>query len=188
MAKGRTSFEDRLKNIKVGTDTPALEERPVTRTNMTRANKKKRKTRAQTQSVRQKKPEVTYTGPNSVMLPLGLFLGALSVAAGRLTEFQLFSPEGLGQLTPPMPMLSSYGYFIVGGILALLFTWAFEMDGVLRKLAVFGGFGLMVVYEPMLVEQIPSVYATMYTDNYVAEQLAKVPDLPRIPGLDKLPV
>ena len=102
---------------------------------------------------------------------LAIFLGALSIAAGRLTEFQLFAADGLGRFTPPVPELAMYGQYLIGGTLALLFMWAFEMDSLIRRVALILGFTAMVLYEPLVIERFPDVYATFFSPGYVAGKI-----------------
>ena len=168
----RQTFEERLNRIQVGGgENMAGELHAGPREKVRARSRKAAKTKARPKTRQIKASEDTGAGPNSIMLPLGIFLGALSVAVGRLTEFQLFAADGLGQIVPPVPELATVGYFLFGGILALMFIWAFEMDSLIRRVAVVLGFVAGVMYEPMLIERIPDVYATLFSPGYVAEQI-----------------
>ena len=54
---------------------------------------------------------------------------------------------------------------------ALMFTWAFGFNGLLRKLAVAAGFGGMLFFEPEVVEQFPNLYANFFSQEFVAQVL-----------------
>ncbi len=166
----RQTFEERLNKIQVGGEAPTTETQPARREPVRKRERKaKSKPRPKTRQI--KSSEDTSTGPNAIMLPLAIFLGALSIAAGRLTEFQLFAADGLGRFTPPVPELAMYGQYLIGGILALLFMWAFEMDSLIRRVALILGFTAMVLYEPLVIERFPDVYATFFSPGYVAGKI-----------------
>lgn len=166
----RQTFEERLGRIKVGGENTAGEIHVGPREMVRAKDKKKQKPKSRNKSRKLPKAQ-EGSGPLAVMLPLGIFLGALSLSAGQLTNFHLFAPEGLGQFTPPIPEVALFGHFLIGGILALLFTWAFEMDSLLRKMAVVAGFAAMVYYETQVIALYPDVYATFFSEGYVADRL-----------------
>lgn len=168
----RQTFEDRLNRIQVGGENTNGEIHAGPREQVRAKDRRKTPAKSRRVKTRQlKKAQEPGAGPNAIMMPLAMFLGALSVAAGRLTEFHLFADEGLGQMTPPMPELAVFGQYLFGGVLAVLFMWAFELDSALRRIALLLGFVTMVIYEPLVIERFPDIYATFYSPDYVSEQL-----------------
>ncbi len=168
------TFEDRLKRINKGApntmgdlhigprDEATARDGKATNTVRLKSSKKKIK---------------IGEGSNVVLVPLAIIIGALSVFAGQAAAFHFFQDGGLMPITLPdaAAMLEPYlihAHLVMGGVLALLFTWTFGFNGMVRKLAVAVGFGAMLFGQVQVMERFPSVYANFFSEAYVAQALA----------------
>ena len=168
-----STFEDRLKRINKGAANtmgevhigPRDEEkaRAGKATNTVRLNVKKKKVKV-------------GEGSNLVLVPVAIMIGALSVFAGQAAGFHLFQDGGLMPVSIPEALAAIEPYLIqahlvIGGILALIFTWTFGFNGVFRKLAVAVGFGAMLFGQVQVMERFPTIYANFFSEAYVAAVL-----------------
>ncbi len=169
------TFEDRLNRINKGAPNtmgefhigPRDEEkaRDGKATNTVRLKAKKKKVKV-------------GEGSNLVLVPVALVIGALSVFAGQAAAFHFFQDGGLMPITLPeaVAMVEPYlihAHLVIGGLLALIFTWTFGFNGMLRKLAVAAGFGAMLFGQVQMMERFPTVYANFFSEAYVAETLGR---------------
>lgn len=113
-------------------------------------------------------------GSSVVLMPLALLIGALSAFAGKAAAFHFFSEGGLMPVTLPTTALDAYlpfAHLAIACLLAMLFAWTFRLTGFVRMATVALGLGAVVYAEPQLVERFPGVYASMFSETYVAEML-----------------
>ena len=170
----RSGFEDRLSRIKKGGANtmgevhigPRDEERAKKgkADNVVRMKKKKRKN------------VTTGEGSTTVLAPIAVLLGGMSMFVGQAADYQLFHQGGLLKMAPPVEALEpymQYAPFLFGGILALLFAWTFRLTSGLRFLALLGGFGAVFYYQADLIQTLPGMYANFFSVEFVEAALAK---------------
>ena len=175
----RGGFEDRLARIKKGGDNTAGAIQIGPREEV-RANASKRLRSKHNNTVRMKKKKSAKKvqageGSTSVLIVLGLMFGALSMFVGQAAAFQLFSGQGLLNVTLPevaAPALP-FAHFILGGTLAFLFAWTFRLTTAVRLIAVAVGAYAMVHFHADMVGKMPGLYTNFFTEAYVVEMLAK---------------
>ncbi len=116
-------------------------------------------------------------GSNLVLVPVALFIGGLSIFAGRAVAYHLFGEGGLMPVTLPVAALEAYipyTHLVIGALLALIFTWTFGFSNLVRKLAVVAGFAGMFYFEAQVIERFPGTYASFFSEAYVAAALKSV--------------
>lgn len=169
------TFEDRLNRINKGAANTMGEVHIGPRDEETaRAGKTTNTVRMKS---RKKKVKVGE-GSNLVLVPVAIVIGGLSVFAGQAAAFHFFQDGGLMPVTLPeaIGMVEPYlihAHLVIGGLLALIFTWTFGFNGTLRKLAVVAGFGAMLFGQAQMMEQFPGIYANFFSEAYVAQTLDK---------------
>ena len=167
------SFEDRLNRINKGAANTMGEVHIGPRDEETARSGKS----TNTVRLKSKKKKVKVgEGSNLVIVPVAIVIGALSVFAGQTAAFHLFQDGGLMPVSVPeaVAMVEPYlihAHLVIGGLLALIFTWTFGFNGMFRKLAVAAGFGAMLFGQVQIMERFPTVYANFFSEAYVAETL-----------------
>jgi len=164
------TFEDRLKRINKGAANTMGEVHIGPRDEKTPRNGKATNTvrlKAKTKKVK------IGEGSNWVLVPLAMVIGALSVFAGQAAAFHFFQDGGLMPVSLPeaIAMVEPYmiyAHLVIGGLLALIFTWTFGFNGMFRKLAVAAGFGAMLFGQVQVMERFPTIYANFFSEAYVA--------------------
>ena len=164
------SFEDRLNRINRGAPNTMGEVHIGPR------DEEKARSGKATNTVRlktKKKKVKVGEGSNLVLVPVALVIGAMCAFAGQASAFHFFQDGGLMPVTLPeaVAMVEPYliyAHLAIGGLLALIFTWTFGFNGLLRKLAVVAGFGAMLFGHVQMVEQFPAIHANFFSEAYVA--------------------
>ena len=168
------TFEDRLNRINKGAPN-TMGDVHIGPTDEASARKGKA---SNTVRMKAKKKKVKVgEGSNVILVPLAIMIGGLSVFAGQAAAFHFFQDGGLMPLTLPEAAAAVEPYLIhahlvMGGILALIFTWTFGFNGMLRKLAVAAGFGGMLFGQVQMIERFPTIYANFFSEAYVAAALS----------------
>ncbi|MBT8459807.1 MAG: hypothetical protein HKP37_10190 [Boseongicola sp.] len=164
------SFEDRLNRINKGAANTMGEVHIGPRD-----EQKAREGKAtNTVRLKSKKKKVKIgQGSNWVLVPVAIVIGGMSAFAGQAAAFHFFQDGGLMPITLPeaASMIEPhliYAHLVIGGILALIFTWTFGFNGMFRKLAVAAGFGAMLFGHVQMVERFPGVHANFFSEAYVA--------------------
>ncbi len=168
----KNSFEDRLKRINKGAPN-TMGEVHIGPRDEERSRKGKANNTVRMKS-RKKKNVRVGEGSNWVLVPVAIMIGGLSVFAGRAASFHFFGDGGLMPIEMPVEALVPYlpyAYLMIAGVLALLFTWTFALNGMFRKLAVAAGFAGMLFGEAQVIEQFPDTYANFFSKDYVADVL-----------------
>lgn len=177
MARGNAQiggFEDRLSRIKKGGANtmgevhigPRDEEqaREGKAQNVVRM-KKKKKTKIS-----------TGEGSTTILAPLAVFLGGISMFVGQAINYHLFHDGGFMKMAPPVEALApfmQFAPFLFGGILAMMFAWTFRLTSAIRFLALLGGFGAVFYYQPELIQKMPGMYANFFSIEFVEAAFAK---------------
>lgn len=167
------TFEERLKRINKGAPNTMGEVHIGPRDEATARSGKS----SNTVRMKAKKKKVKVgEGSNVVLVPLALLIGALSVFVGQAAAFHFFQDGGLMPITLPEAAAMAEPYLIhaglvMGGVLALVFTWTFGFNGMVRKLAVATGFGAMLFGQVEIMERFPDIYVSFFSEAYVAEAL-----------------
>ena len=116
-------------------------------------------------------------GSNSVLVPLAMILGALSMFVGQAAAFHLFQEGGLFPVQIPVAALQGvlpFAHFAFAGVLALMFAWTFGFSNLVRKLAVVAGLAAMFYFQADLIQKYPGIYANFFSEAYVAQALSPV--------------
>ena len=169
-----TGFEDRLSRIKKGGANTMGEVHIGPR------DEERARTGKSGNVVRMKKKKPTKLsageGSTTVLAPVAVLLGGISMFVGQAADYQLFHEGGLLKMTPPVEVLTpymQYAPFLFGGILALMFAWTFRLTSAIRFLALLGGFGAVFYYQADLVQKMPSMYANFFSVEFVEAAFAK---------------
>ena len=166
--KQRRSFEDRLGRIRACASN-TMGEVHIGPSEDRRFAEGKPKNRVRVKSRKAKQVKVGE-GSNKVLVPVGLVLGVLAMFVGLAATFQLFDPRGLLQLPAPHAALDpymSYAPFVFGVPLALAFAWTFQLNNLLRRVALIGGLAVGFIYHPQLVDQFPGTHVAAFNKEYV---------------------
>ena len=117
-----------------------------------------------------KKAELS-DGNSSVLVPLAVLLGGVSMFVGQAAAYHLFQPGGLMPISVPVPALETYvpfAHLLFGSILALMFAYTFRLTKSLRAIALVGGMVAVVHFQAELIEQFPGLYAGLFSEEFVA--------------------
>lgn len=170
----RNGFEDRLSRIKKGGANTMGEVQIGPRDESTARKSKSRPSN----TVRLKKKKAKNVnigeGSNVVLAPIAAAVGGLSMFVGQATEFHLFQPSGLFNITVPIEavaMAVPYAHFIVAIFLAVSLSWAFGLTNLIRRMALIAGLAAVAVWQTELVERYPGVYTAVFSEAFVAEKL-----------------
>lgn len=107
------------------------------------------------------------------MLPFALLAGASAVLAGRVGAYHLV-PDVTAAETLGIPVwTASYGWITGAAVLALIAMLIFRLRGGGRFKALFVGFCGMVLFEHLVIAQVPDVFAPLYSEEHVAGVIAK---------------
>ena len=169
----RQTFEDRIARINKGAANTMGEVHIGPRDEaMARTGKPTNTVRVKKK--RKQKVEVGR-GSNVAIIPIAILTGARSAFAGKAASYHFFEEGGLMPIVLPATMLDPYlpfAHLFIAGVLAMMFVWTFRLTGFVRKAAVILGIAGILYAEPRLVETFPGVYASMFSEAYVAEQLS----------------
>ena len=168
----RSGFEDRLSRIKKGGANTMGEVQIGPRDE---ANARKSKP-TNTVRLKRKKPKSVNIGEGSnlVLAPVAAAVGGLSMFVGQATEFHLFQPGGLFNITVPIEAAAAavpYAHFIVAVLLALSLSWAFGLTNLIRRMALIAGLAAVAVWQAELVERYPDLYTAVFSEAFVADKL-----------------
>lgn len=110
-----------------------------------------------------------------LLLPVAVAIGALSMFTGRVTSYQFFTGDdaiAFALMGVPVEMFADVA---IAGVLALALAWAFHLTWGLRRIGVLAGVVMMMTAEIQLMEQFPDIFATFFSDTYVASALSDGP-------------
>jgi hypothetical protein len=169
----RQTFEARLARIQNGGPNtmgtlhvgPRDEVRASEAKVVEKAHAKARKTRS-----RRGSPLATV-----LLLPVALALGALSVFVGRVAAYRLFTDDGIYPMTVAGVPAEMFGDIAIAAVLAMVLAWTFHLTWGMRRVALVAGFIAMMVGEVNLMQSFPDLFATFFSDTYVAGMLADPP-------------
>jgi len=105
---------------------------------------------------------------------IAFLIGILSMVVGQAAQYHLFMEGGLFNVSVPVEAVLPaipYTHFIVGGVLAILFSWAFGLSNMVRRMSIIAGLAIAVVFQLELMERYPGIYSAIFTEAYVTEQL-----------------
>jgi hypothetical protein len=113
-------------------------------------------------------------GSNLILAPIAAVVGGLSMFVGQATEYHLFQPGGLFNISIPVEAIAPaipYAHFIIAILLALALSWAFGLTNLVRRMAMIAGLAAVTVWQTELVERYPGVYSGVFSEAFVAETL-----------------
>jgi hypothetical protein len=174
----RTSFEERLARINSGGPNTMGEVHvgPVDEA-MVYGKKSRNDNVVRVKPKKNKKAAKATGGLGSILLlPLAALIGAISMFAGEVGAFHMFTDGGMFPVSLPdaVAMLNpyvQYASFALAALLALIFTWTFQFRGLIGKVAVIAGAFAFLWYQPMLVDMYPDVFAAFFSDGYQARDM-----------------
>ncbi len=164
----RKSFEDRLGRIRVGASN-TMGEVHIGPAEDRRANEGKPKNRVRIKS-RKKQNVRLGEGSNSVLIPVAVLLGGLSMFVALAMQFHLFDPRGALQLGVPHPALEpymQYAPFVFASVFALAVSSTFRLNTFLRRTVLIAGVMAGFVFHPQLVNTLPGVHVAAFSKEYV---------------------
>ncbi len=172
----RKSFEDRLGRIRDQASN-TMGEVHIGPAEDKRAKEGRPKNRVRVRSTKDTKTVILGQGSNTVLIPVGVVLGGLSMFAGMALNFHLFDPRGLLQLSNPYPALDPYMIYaplVFAALFALAFSWTFHLTNFLRRTALVAGVIAGFVYHAELVDFFPGTHVTFFNKAYVKDVRASL--------------
>lgn len=172
----RSGFEDRLSRIKKG-GANTMGEVHIGPRDEVRARKGKADNVVRMKKKKKSKANVTTgEGSTTVLAPIGVLLGGLSMFTGQAADYQIFQEGGILEMAPPIEALEPFMHlapFLFGGILAIMFAWTFRLTSAFRLMALLGGFGAVHFYQADLIQFMPGMYANFFSVEFVEAAFAK---------------
>jgi len=179
-AKGGNGFEDRLARIHKGGANTMGEIQVGPREEIRAGSKSKPTNTVRMKKKKTKKKEVGRASGVSLFI-LAFVFGAFSMFVGQVANFHMFLPGGLTPLdlseTAVAPYLP-YANLIIGGVLALLFAWTFQLLTMMRVVATVAGLFVVLQYHTEMVEFAPGTHVKFFSKAYVKEVRANARSAP----------
>ena len=104
------------------------------------------------------------------LIILAFVFGSLSMFVGQAAAFHFFQEGGLVPLdlsATPVADYVQFAHFAFGAALGLLFCWTFRLTTLMRLAAMAGGLFVMVEYHTQMVQSLPSIYVSFFSEEYV---------------------
>lgn len=114
------------------------------------------------------------------MWPFALLMGAVAMFAGRVAAFQIsLRPE----LVPPQyaeiaPLVADVG---IAAVLMIALGWAFSLGAGFRRVFLAAGLVGVMMGEALIIQQAPELFVPLFSENYVAAQLAGTAPIETVP-------
>ena len=173
----KTSFEERLARINSGGPNTMGEVHVGPVDEAVVYGKKSRSDNVVRVKGRKKKKDVDIGGRGAIlMLPVAALIGAISMFAGEVAAFHLFTEGGMFPVSLPeqIAMVEPYirfAAFAFAAILALIFAWTFQFKGLTGKIAVIAGAFAFLWYQPSLLAAYPDVFAAFFSEDYAPRDI-----------------
>jgi hypothetical protein len=106
-----------------------------------------------------------------LMVPFGFLIGAMSMIAGRLAHFHLFTKANAPYADYANLTTMLYAEIFVGMIFALALARMFMVERGMRFLALFLGFFLALWGQEFLIAAYPEVFVLAFSETHVIESL-----------------
>lgn len=163
----RDGFDDRINRIRTGDSPNVLGRMEVGPREEVRAHeagkrgRKARRARARTGHPRESALSLMF------IAPMAILIGALSLFAGRVAAFHLFTGQGMYRVDLPVWRIDLWGDIAIAATLALLLAWTLRLNHGVRRTALLLGFAGMMSGEVLLMQEFPEVFERFYTPSYV---------------------
>ena len=176
----RSGFEDRLSRIKKGGSNTMGEIQVGPREEIRAGSKSKPSNTVRMKKKSGVKKEIGRSSGLTLVI-LAFIFGALSMFVGQVAGFHFFQEGGLAPIDltgSPVEEYLPFAHLIIGGVLALLFCWTFQLTTVMRLLAAVIGLGVMVQFHTDLVQQVPGIFIAFFSEDYVKTVVQNIPAAP----------
>ena len=120
-----------------------------------------------------KKRKKRSFGLGSLLIwPMALLVGFLSMMSGRVGAYHLIATPEL--IPPEYQYLAGLTLDVtIAGLLLGMLAWAFKLGSGMRFVAMCAGFLAVMLGESLMVEQLPGVFAAIFSPEYVTAMQAQ---------------